>query len=437
VHNLTNLLLSEESERLGKDPAKVERAYHLLRILGGLNNNPKTAGKFSLRGGTAFNLFLFNIPRISQDIDLNYTAFANKEDYDEDIPIVDKGIGETLKSLGFSNIVPPATKKVHSWTMEYESVLGKKEPLSIDINYNNRVPLFPQVQQQSVSICGFNTSFQLLNNYDLVAGKFNALLTRGKIASRDVYDIYRILNNNFIDISGPLFRIPFMIEITCHSPMAAMENASSYKHGLQAKIGDLNLGVFVGEMKKSLSREALKEVAPTGKITKKKFAEMKELVLTTCNNLLIFSAEERDFVKYLREEGEIKPELLLTDKDIPESIKVELARRIETNSYLNFIQNSIGHEKAQEREAEEQDERLDSFYRGEAVFTDNPIQLRAMEILGTETVLTERDIMLINDATRGKQRRDPRLSREDAMDMCIRDIDILRDKANKRGRTDS
>lgn len=50
----------------------IEKVLHLLRLLQAMNTHPFLKGKWVLKGGTALNLFLFNLPRLSVDIDLNY-----------------------------------------------------------------------------------------------------------------------------------------------------------------------------------------------------------------------------------------------------------------------------------------------------------------------------------------------------------------------------
>lgn len=48
----------------------VEKVLQLLNLLNKLNSHPFLKGKFALKGGTALNLFVLNIPRLSVDIDL-------------------------------------------------------------------------------------------------------------------------------------------------------------------------------------------------------------------------------------------------------------------------------------------------------------------------------------------------------------------------------
>jgi len=56
----------------------IEKVLHLLNLLNMLNSHPFLKGKLVLKGGSALNLFVFNIPRLSVDIDLNYIGAVGR-----------------------------------------------------------------------------------------------------------------------------------------------------------------------------------------------------------------------------------------------------------------------------------------------------------------------------------------------------------------------
>lgn len=57
----------------------LEKVAHLLGLLEALGSHPFLKGKLALKGGTALNLFVFNVPRLSVDIDLNYVGAEDRE----------------------------------------------------------------------------------------------------------------------------------------------------------------------------------------------------------------------------------------------------------------------------------------------------------------------------------------------------------------------
>ena len=51
----------------------------LIHLLEALRNHPFLKGRLALKGGTALNLFIFDVPRLSIDIDLNYVGASDRE----------------------------------------------------------------------------------------------------------------------------------------------------------------------------------------------------------------------------------------------------------------------------------------------------------------------------------------------------------------------
>ena len=66
------------AESTGFKAEMVEKVLHLLNLLNALNSHPFLKGKWALKGGTALNMFVLNLPRLSVDIDLNYIGSLNR-----------------------------------------------------------------------------------------------------------------------------------------------------------------------------------------------------------------------------------------------------------------------------------------------------------------------------------------------------------------------
>lgn len=54
----------------------LEKVIRLVKILDFINSDSDTSGKLVLKGGTAINLFVFDLPRLSVDIDLDFLRFS-------------------------------------------------------------------------------------------------------------------------------------------------------------------------------------------------------------------------------------------------------------------------------------------------------------------------------------------------------------------------
>ncbi len=69
---LTREELMREAAASGFQPEPLEKVIHLLELLEALRSHPFLKDRVALKGGTALNVFLFDLPRLSVDIDLNY-----------------------------------------------------------------------------------------------------------------------------------------------------------------------------------------------------------------------------------------------------------------------------------------------------------------------------------------------------------------------------
>lgn len=57
----------------------LEKVYRLLNVLEWINSRPDLKDLLALKGGTAINTAVFNFPRLSVDIDLDFTQNIKKE----------------------------------------------------------------------------------------------------------------------------------------------------------------------------------------------------------------------------------------------------------------------------------------------------------------------------------------------------------------------
>ena len=72
--------LMREANETGFRPEIMEKVWHLMAILDGINVHPFLKDRLILKGGTALNLFFFDLPRLSVDIDLNYVGKLDRQE---------------------------------------------------------------------------------------------------------------------------------------------------------------------------------------------------------------------------------------------------------------------------------------------------------------------------------------------------------------------
>ncbi|MCK7505531.1 MAG: nucleotidyl transferase AbiEii/AbiGii toxin family protein [Desulfobacterales bacterium] len=130
-----------------------------------------------LKGGTALNLFVFDVPRLSVDIDLNYVGAEDRDGMLAERPKVEQAVQavfareRALPSGGCPKNTPEASGRC-----------GMKAPpagagnLEVDINFMFRVLLWPVVTSDSHSVGTWRaTGIPVLDRHELAAGKLGGV----------------------------------------------------------------------------------------------------------------------------------------------------------------------------------------------------------------------------------------------------------------------
>ena len=133
--------ISRISQNTGFREEILEKAIHLITLLNGLNSHPQLKGKLVLKGGTALNLFTFQIPRLSVDIDLNYVGSLDREGMLEDRPKVEQAMQAVFSREGFNVRRMPGEHAGGKWILTYQSHYRQSGVLEVDLNFMLRVPL--------------------------------------------------------------------------------------------------------------------------------------------------------------------------------------------------------------------------------------------------------------------------------------------------------
>ena len=84
--------LEAEAEATGFRVDMLAKAVQLMGVLRGVRDHPFLKGRLALKGGTALNLFVFEVPRLSVDIDLNYVGAGSREAMLEERPRVEQAL---------------------------------------------------------------------------------------------------------------------------------------------------------------------------------------------------------------------------------------------------------------------------------------------------------------------------------------------------------
>ena len=296
--------ISRISESTGFREEILEKVIHLLNILDVLNAHPYLKGKLVLKGGTALNLFIFNIPRLSVDIDLNYVGSQDRESMLEDRPKIEQAMQNVFSRAGFTTRRIPTEHAGGKWILNYQSHYRQTGVLEVDLNFMLRQPLSEVHTINSHQLGDHKASnIPVLDIHELAAGKLVALLDRN--ASRDLYDAHALLG------SGKLNSRTLRPVFVAYVGMNRNEFREVTPDVVNFETRDLE--------------NQLVPVLSTAEVQKiEDMAEWAEDLSSTCREkldiVLPFSGDEMEFLNALQDHGEIRPELLTDDTDLQAKI---------------------------------------------------------------------------------------------------------------------
>ena len=186
----------------------VEKVFHLLTLLQVLNTHPFLKGKWVLKGGTALNLFVRNLPRVSVDIDLNYIGTLDRKDMLAERPEIEQAAHAVFSREGFTVKRVPDDHAGGKWRLSYQSFTGQSGNLEVDLNFMFRQPLWEIQHPDSHPFGDFQArGLPVLDFHELAAGKLAALLARHQ--ARDLLDSHWILGMD--NLQRERLRIAFVV----------------------------------------------------------------------------------------------------------------------------------------------------------------------------------------------------------------------------------
>ncbi|MBU1057835.1 MAG: nucleotidyl transferase AbiEii/AbiGii toxin family protein [Proteobacteria bacterium] len=283
----------------------LEKVAHLLGLLEALGSHPFLKGKLALKGGTALNLFVFNVPRLSVDIDLNYVGAEDREAMLAERPRIEQAVQAVFAREGFTVRRMPEEHAGGKWSLRYQSAAGQGGNLEVDLNFMYRVPLWPVSLSDSYPVGTWQaTQIPVIDIHELAAGKLAALLARRQ--ARDLFDSHRILHKENLDHDR--LRTAFVVY-----------GAMNRKDWRTVSIEDVNFE----------SAELAQQLIPTLRVTES--AEQKSIdqygvqLVEECRQalsvVLPFSEKEKTFLDLLLEHGEVDSTVLTADSSLQQRIQ--------------------------------------------------------------------------------------------------------------------
>lgn len=238
----------------------IEKVLHLLNLLDQLNRHPTLKCKWVLKGGTALNLFVFDLPRLSVDIDLNYVGALEREAMLADRPNVEQAAQAVFSREGFTTKRVPTEHAGGKWRLSYQSYTGQ-------------------------------------------SGNLAALLARGQ--ARDLFDCHRIFTMKGIDRDR--LRLAFIVY-----------GGMNRKDWRTVSITDVNFDPdeLARLLIPTLNRRFMEKQGPPAEYGKRLVKECQAKL----EAVLPLNDPEREFLDLLLEKGEIDASALTPDKALQERI---------------------------------------------------------------------------------------------------------------------
>jgi len=292
--------LLADAAQSGYRPEILEKVIQLLGLLEGLSRHPYLKDRLALKGGTALNLFIFNLPRLSVDIDMNYIGSADRNVMQKERPEVDQAIYAVCSRDGFSVLKSPDEHAGGKWQLRYESAMGQGGNLALDINYMLRIPLWTATRRDSHSIATYQAKqILVLDEHELAAGKLAALLARH--TARDLFDAHQLLTQ--CSLGREQLRLAFLV----YGGLNRIDWRTVTIESVKCEVRELE-----SKLLPVLQKDVVPGTSDTHVWALKLIEECKLGLML----VLPLNDNEREFLDRLLDHGEIKPELLTTDEEM-------------------------------------------------------------------------------------------------------------------------
>lgn len=279
-----------------------EKVLRLKEILRYLNEEEYLKEHLLLKGGTAINLTVFNLPRLSVDIDLDYTPNDTKVDMLEAREKITTLIKDYMEAEGYQ--LSQGSRLTHSldaFYYQYQNAGGNRDMIKIELNYSLRAHILEPVHRKILpEVFDDDLMIRMVAPMEIFAAKGNALISRA--AARDLYDWGNLIAGNLFVDERDIFRKCFAFYATISAETVNRDFDTS-------AIDSLKFGKIRRDLFPVLSR-------------KDNFMldERKQKAKDYITDLMQLTDQEQEYMdRFIAKE--YVPELLFDDEEIVERIK--------------------------------------------------------------------------------------------------------------------
>lgn len=279
-----------------------EKVLRLKEILRYLNEEEYLREHLLLKGGTAINLTVFNLPRLSVDIDMDYTPNDTKEDMLEARDKITTLIKDYMEAEGYQ--LSKGSRFTHSldaFYYQYQNAGGNRDMIKIELNYSLRAHILEPVHRKILpKVFDDGLEIRMVAPIEIFAAKGNALISRA--AARDLYDWGNLIAGNLFADERDMFR-------KCFAFYATISAETVNRNFDTSAIDSLKFDKIRRDLFPVLSKKDNFKLDERRQQAKDYIAELMQL-----------TEREQEYMDRFIEK-EYVPELLFDDKEIVERIK--------------------------------------------------------------------------------------------------------------------
>lgn len=294
--------IAAEASKYGFQRDVFEKVLRLKTVLDYFQEEPALREHLLLKGGTAINLTVFSLPRLSVDIDMDYMPNDSKENMMATRGKISKVVKEYMESEGYQ--LSDNSRFSHSldaFHFLYMNSGGNRDMIKIELNYSLRAHvLHPTRRELLTDAFGDKSCLYTVHPIEIFAAKANALLSRA--AARDLYDFNNLVTSDLFQnkTEADLLRktIIFYATISAETVNKTFDTSAIDSLTFSKIRRDLFPVLTKSEAKSHFQLEQYKNAA-------------KEYI----HNLMVLTPEEKEYMdRFVK--GEYNPELLFSNPEI-------------------------------------------------------------------------------------------------------------------------
>lgn len=279
-----------------------EKVLRLKEILTYLNTDEYLQEHLALKGGTAINMTIFNLPRLSVDLDLDFTPNLPLEDMEKAREKITKMVKSYMTEEGY--FLSGSSRYSHSldsMLFQYQNAGGNRDNIKLELNYSLRSHIFAPVKRKIVTdVFEEDILVRTLEPVEIFAAKVNALISRA--AARDLYDFNNMIYFGLFD--GSEYELLRKCIIFYASISADKINKT------------FNTSAIDGLEFSKIRRDLFPVLRKKDNFN---LDERKEEAIKFIKELMVLTEEEKEYLDMF-EKGRYIPSLLFSDNQILENI---------------------------------------------------------------------------------------------------------------------